>query len=906
MKNETSSERLRKLAEEMVRRKAEISPRDAAKMTPEKTWQTLYELRVHQIELEIQNEELRRVQLELEASKARYFDFYNLAPVGYCTISTKGVFREVSLTFASQLGVTSHELFKKPLNSFIFGADQDRYYLFMKALLTIGETQVCELRLVKADQTTFWVKLVANLASGAHGTVECRLVVSDISERKKAEQYLLESEERFKLLAEQNRVFHWEVDTRGLYTYISDVCTTVLGFQPQELINKKHFYDLHPEQGREEFKKAALEVFARQEKFVNLENRVQTAAGWCIWVSTTGIPILDDQGKLTGYRGTDTDISARKLAEEKYSALFNNSVDTILIADPPSRRFVDCNKAAELLTGYSRSELLSMHADNLHPPDRLAETTANFKKMAAGIHLFVETEILTKDSQRIPVEITSSAIAVESGNYIIGLFKNISKRKRAEEQQRLYQSLVTATLESTADGILVIDNAGRITLFNSKFAELLQVPTSVLEQNADAELLKHALTQLTDPEEFLAKTRELYTTPAAISRDEIRFTDGHIFERYSQPQWLGDKIVGRVWSFRDITDKKLDEEHILHLSFHDVLTGLYNRRFFEEELVGMDTARQLPISIISGDVNGLKLTNDVFGHARGDEMILAAAQSLQSCCRAEDIVVRYGGDEFMVFLPKCDEKTTLEIVDRIHAQCRNKTVAGIPVSLALGVATKEEPTEDINTIVNLAETRMYKNKSSDVNRIRLDTLEALERTVNEKDYKADHALRLQEVATDFGKYLQLPVEMIADMALLATLHDIGKIAIAEEIINKQGPLNSDEWELIKTHPEVGNRILRATRMVSFAVEQAVLMHHEHWDGSGYPNGLRAETVPLISRAVAIIDAYDVMTHDRPYHRASTHEQAIAELQRCAGSQFDPELVTKFVEFIGKSQLIENS
>jgi len=136
------------------------------------------------------------------------------------------------------------------------------------------------------------------------------------------------------------------------------------------------------------------------------------------------------------------------------------------------------------------------------------------------------------------------------------------------------------------------------------------------------------------------------------------------------------------------------------------------------------------------------------------------------------------------------------------------------------------------------------------------------------------------------------------LATLATLHDIGKIAIPEEVINKSAALNAEEWELIKAHPGMGNRILRATRMVSFGVEEGVLAHHEHWDGGGYPRGLKTYDIPVISRIITIIDAYDVMTTERPYSAAMTHERAIKELQRCSGTQFDPELVEKFVEFIG--------
>ncbi|MEI6287500.1 MAG: PAS domain S-box protein [Bacillota bacterium] len=890
-KSKNSGQRLRKPAEEMLRRKAAIIREDATKLTPEKIEQTLYELRVHQIELELQNEELRRVQTELEASRAQYFDFYNLAPVGYCTISAAGLLLEVNLTFAAMLAMVSNKLIHKPFSRFIWGADLERYYLFIKSLFATSEPQSCELRLVKVDQTTFCAQLVGSRTTGAEGAAECRLVVSDISERKQV--------------------------------------------------------------------------------------------------------------------------------EEKYAALFNNSVDAIFVADPASRQIVDCNQAAELLTGYSRSELLSIQADDLHPHDRLQETMAGFQKQLEGSKAVVDSEVLNKDNDRIPVEITSTPINVESGNYIFGVFKNISERikierelvasdlynkslikaipylmfvldkdgvfldysagadenlampkelfmgksvfealpeslanqikktidealsgqlvkpfeyslpvpsgaahfeciispfgeskvisiisniterKIAEAQQQRYLSLVDATLESTADGILVVDKDWRVLRYNQKFSDLWRLPPDIADRTgSDEAVIEHFVAQAADADKFMTTIMDIYNKPEETSLDIVEFKDGRIIERYSQPHRLAGVAVGRVWSFRDITEKKLGEEHIRYLSFHDVLTGLYNRRYFEEEILRIDTARQLPISIISGDVNGLKLTNDVFGHANGDELIKTAAHYIQDCCRAEDAVVRFGGDEFMVVLPKCDAATARGIVERIQAQCRDKTSAGLPVSLALGAATKTETSEDINTIVNIAESRMYKNKSHDLERVRLDTLEALERTVYEKDNKMDHALRLRDLAIGFSGYLQLSNGTVSDVALLATLHDIGKIAIPDEIINKTGSLSAEEWAIVQTHAEIGNRILRATRLVSFAVEQGVLSHHEHWNGSGYPNGLRAEAIPFISRVIAIIDAYDVMTNDRAYRQAITNKQAIAELRRCAGSQFDPELVAKFVEFIG--------
>ena len=480
--------------------------------------------------------------------------------------------------------------------------------------------------------------------------------------------------------------------------------------------------------------------------------------------------------------------------------------------------------------------------------------------------------------------------------HVIAKIANITVRKLAEEKVLVRDERFRKLFELHAAAMLLIDpESGAIVDANQAAANLYgwpvnQLKTMTIQQinSAPPEIVAHEIDR--------ARLAE-----CCRFEFEHRTADGsnRMVEVFSSIITMRDDEKQVLFSIiHDITERKQNEERVVYLSFHDILTGLYNRSYFEEEIGRMDTARQLPISVINGDVNSLKMTNDVFGHAKGDALIITAAQILKSCCREEDVVVRYGGDEFVAFLPKCDEQTARSIVKRVHEKCRDKTIEGVPVSLALGFATKVNFEEDINAVVSLAETRMYKNKISDDNRVRYETLNALEQLAFKKDYHTkDHAERMQVLATGFGEHLRLPGATISDIAMLATLHDIGKIAVSEEILKKQESLTDAEWAVVRTHPDVGYRILRAIRELSFGAEEAVLAHHEHWNGAGYPRGLNAEGIPFISRLITIIDAYDVMTHDRPYRNAMTHEMAVAELKRCAGTQFDPELVEKFLEFI---------
>ncbi|MBS3985430.1 MAG: diguanylate cyclase [Selenomonadales bacterium] len=338
------------------------------------------------------------------------------------------------------------------------------------------------------------------------------------------------------------------------------------------------------------------------------------------------------------------------------------------------------------------------------------------------------------------------------------------------------------------------------------------------------------------------------------------------------------------------------EEEIHHLSFHDHLTGLYNRRYLDAEIKRLDVYDQLPLSIIMADVNGLKVVNDTYGHLYGDDLLRSAALAIQTSCRPEDVVARWGGDEFLVLMPQADALATEAVAKAIVANCRAARVGDVPVSVAIGIATKIDTEQDLFTVLRTAEDAMYKNKLAEASSVRSSVLGALLRALEEKSCETQsHVLRMQEVGIKVGERLRLSDDELAKLMLVITLHDIGKINTPEEILTRAGPLSPAEWEIMKTHPQVGSRIARAT--IEFAhVANDILSHHERWDGNGYPQGLKGKEIPLLARITAVLDAVDVMSTGRPYKPAMSGAAIRTELRACAGKQFDPEIVDVFLAY----------
>lgn len=473
----------------------------------------------------------------------------------------------------------------------------------------------------------------------------------------------------------------------------------------------------------------------------------------------------------------------------------------------------------------------------------------------------------------------------------VGLLLTRYQSEQALLKERVFVDAMAKTID---EYIIMTDMKGFLTYTNDVVLSLSEVDETVLIGKHIYECLK--IIGVTDNMPLSKDYRNIYDDGISVEvHDTImemsRYGETSYVEYSLTPlslEHVGE--LGYLFVMRDITNKHLEHQHIQFLSKHDQLTSLYNRRYFEETLVFYNQSKDLPISIIMGDVNGLKLINDSFGHQYGDELLIKAADLLKANCREQDILARIGGDEFVMIMPNTTTAEATSIVDVIKNASNVIEVMGTTLSISMGIASKVNMQQELTKILYEAEEEMYKHKLFESTSMHSRTLELVINSLFEKNEREmHHSQRVSALCSKVAELMGYNLDRINRIALAGLMHDIGKIGIPEKILNKPTKFNEEEYDIVKRHSEIGYRILSSVNEFS-DISKYILEHHERVDGKGYPKGLAGDDIHPFARIIGVCDAFDTMTSKRTYGKVMTEAEALDELKRFKGSQFDADVV----------------
>ena len=377
--------------------------------------------------------------------------------------------------------------------------------------------------------------------------------------------------------------------------------------------------------------------------------------------------------------------------------------------------------------------------------------------------------------------------------------------------------------------------------------------------------------------------------------DVIEFTTDSSYTRHFEARLQLTEMNEVLIIIRDMTERVALENRLRILADTDVTTQLYNRRKFEEVMFDYEQSSPENLSLIVFDIDGLKNINDALGHAEGDSVIKFVANHLSGTFKDAELIARIGGNEFAVLY---ENQTS----DYVESQCAMfkaclddiNTTLPYDVSVSYGISHTSGDSVNGASLYQQADQNMYTHKLLKTGSSKSALVKSLMKALEAKDYITEgHADRMTEVAMAIGEAVHLEQHRLDALALLTKFHDLGKVGIPDSILKKPAALNAEEWQIMKTHTTIGQRIAQASPELS-GIADLIYMHHEKWDGTGYPLGAVGNSIPLECRILAIADSFDAMTNDRPYRKALSISEAVSEIERCSGTQFDPELVDVFV------------
>jgi len=623
-------------------------------------------------------------------------------------------------------------------------------------------------------------------------------------------------------------------------------------------------------------------------------------------------------GMVLGREASEAPASELNAGEQQLRQITDALLDLVGRVDTEGR-LLWISPSHRTVLGYPREQLLgTLLHDYIHPDDRELVAVQRAVMTRDWQPFRLEIRCRHAEGHYLWLDVAANPVWDDSGNWtgLVYGSRDITAYKTGLLELRDSRQRLDDIISFLPDAILVVDTQGTVITWNRAMEEMTGVPAAEMLGRGEYAyalpfygerrplLVDLVLGEHPGAEAFYPSLQReegmLVAETMALGSDEEAI---YLWARATPLYDADGQLVGAIESIRDITHSKRAEQQLLYLSLHDPLTGLYNRAYFEQELRRLEEEGYDCLSLLVCDIDGLKLVNDTLGHETGNAVIIAAAHLIRKCFREHDVVARLGGDEFAILLPNSPPHLAEVAYRRIQEAVRdfNQERREFSLSISVGFSATNAPGRSLDEMFREADHNMYREKLYHNQHLRAALIQPLLEDFETRDYRnRDHTDRIKLLVSTMAEWLDLGAGKTRELCLLARYHDVGKVGIDEDILSKPGRLDPEERTQMQRHCEIGYRIALACPELA-PIATAILYHHEWWNGAGYPLGLKEEEIPVESRILAICDAYDAMTSPRTYRQPVSSNEALAEIKRFSGVQFDPNLSEIFTRVVDNEE-----
>ncbi|MDD5617821.1 MAG: PAS domain S-box protein, partial [Candidatus Omnitrophica bacterium] len=791
------------------------------------------------------------------------------------------------------------------------------------------------------------------------GSISKIAVMHDITQEKDMQQKVETSERYFRAIFENLPVACFDFDKNANIVGWNKAATKLYGFGKEQILGRSMFETIAQKKDYDKTMLVINDIF-NGKSFEGMEWEDKGADGSTRYVYTSTYPIYDLEGKVSRGISVNVDLTQQKIIENE---LKSSKEHLERIMETPQNLIVELdsnikikmfNKGCEIITGYSRAEAIGKDWLGLFIPERLRDTVGMMIEETKSDRNILpnhyESPILTRSGEEKLIFWSNTVLKNKEGQVIsiIVIGVDITERKKAQQKIVDAEERYRTFLENAPLHVAVIDESGKFIIWNN-YSE------KMFGYSREEAVGRLSPVNIHETPEEAREVVEVAVREGIFSRDLfLVHKDGRKIpvSLTVVPRVVNGKVIGYLGFGKDnserlTTEKELflAKEKLESLALKDPLTELYNKRYILERLNSeFERAKRSfsSLSLLLIDLDYFKSINDMYGYEFGDKVLTQIAKLLKSELRANDVISRWGGEEFMIILPDIDREDAILVSKKVIRVFEHKgfgdekNVVNLKCSIGV-VSYPEDPLFNPKEMLEAVEKSVFKVKTSGGDGVGsytrgfvkdedkatisekdrlldslkekmsffaikgedsiLEAIYSLSKSLELKDHTTrQHSEKTVHYAVKLAQKFNLGEREIENVRRAAVLHDIGKIGIPDKILLKKGPLTKSEFEIVKQHPKIAAEVMSVAEFLSDSIPY-VLHHHEKYDGTGYPDGLKGENIPLGARIISIVDVYEALTADRPYRKAMSKEEALKIIQDNSGIQFDPKIAEAFIELL---------